>query len=508
MSAATFRSRRRLACLLALAMLLVAAPAAARTHSDSERITVRFHDGVPAADAARLQASVQARPVRSIEPIGVTVLEVPAGAAAQAAAALERSPAVEYAEVDGAGELDATPNDRYWSNQWGLVKVEGPAAWDIQRGTPSTIIAVLDTGVDAGHEDLKGGLVAGRDIVHNDANPADDHGHGTRTAGVAAARTDNRQGIAGACWGCVIMPVKVARADGSVAWSDVADGLVWAADNGADVISMSLSGSKKDRTLELAVQYAYAKGALLVASAGNTGGTGIRYPAGYSEVIAVAGTTSSDTLYGWSTHGSWVDVAAPGCNWSLRMGGGYGDFCGTSSATPLVAGLAGLAVSQAPGAGNATISSAITSTAVSIGNVVRHGRVNAHAMLLALAGTGSPGPEPAPSEPTEPEPDPGDDSSVTTQSDLKSFKGTLTSKNSVRTHEVEIDAGTLSLALSFNRASQLRLRLLDSSGTVLGDWQGASVLEVTAPVKAGTHFVEISGEPASYTVSGSVASTS
>jgi subtilisin family serine protease len=181
------------------------------------------------------------------------------------------------------------------------------------------------------------------------------------------------------------MPVKVLRADGGGDYSGLANGITWAADHGATVISMSLAGTADSSTLHSAVQYARSHGAVLVAAAGNSSSTAPSYPAAYSEVLGVAGTDNTDALYSWSNYGSWVKVAAPGCDYATLRGGTYGSFCGTSAATPVVAGVVALARSAQPSATPAQVEAAIESSAVSIGGVVSCGRVDAAAALTALA---------------------------------------------------------------------------------------------------------------------------
>jgi subtilisin family serine protease len=185
------------------------------------------------------------------------------------------------------------------------------------------------------------------------------------------------------CSSCTILPVKVMNADGQGDLAVVAQGIVRAADMHARVIDLSLGGPAPLDALKHAVDYALSKGAIVVAAAGNSGRGTPFYPANYPNVLGVAGTTSHDHLYGWSERGSWVQVAAPGCN-VAPLTHGYGMFCGTSSATPLVAGLAGLAVSLKPHATNLQVIKAIEATAHRIGANAGHGRIDAGRALGAL----------------------------------------------------------------------------------------------------------------------------
>lgn len=354
------------------------------------QLLVKFKEGTPQAvmDAVLAQAGVTSE--RAIGRVGARALRVEGGRREAALAALMASPAVEYAERNVIVQVLAAPNDPKWSSQWGPRTIGAPSAWETTRGSPGIVIAVLDTGAELTHPDLNGAFVAGYDVVNRDSDPQDDNGHGTAAAGVLAARTNNGRGIAGVCWECRIMPVKVLDANGSGTNSAVAAGIVWAVDHGARVISMSLGGPGTTQTLTDAIGYATRRGVLLVAAAGNNGSTAPFYPAAYPEVLSVAGTDTSDKLYSWSNYGSWVKVAGPGCNTTTTLGGGYGSFCGTSSATPVVAGLVGLAVSVRPESVKGEVENAIQQTAYPIGTAVQNGRVDAVPTLTALGA-----PEPA-----------------------------------------------------------------------------------------------------------------
>jgi hypothetical protein len=280
--------------------------------------------------------------------------------------------------------LDAvTPNDPFWGQQWGPVRVRAPHAWEETTGSTDVVVAVLDTGVSA-HPDLDGALLAGRSFVSSEPTVEDDNGHGTGVAGVIAARGDNGTAIAGMCWSCRILPVKVLDAAGSGSTSAVAEGIRWATDQGADIINISLGGPDTTSTLDSAIRYAVDAGVVLIAAAGNEGKTAKNYPAASSGVIGVAASDSADQRYSWSNHGSWVDVAAPGCVLTLTTEGGVGGACGTSFAAPIVAGTVALARTAAHASVPAeVIIDAVTSTSLPR-TYVAHGRVDAGALLLAL----------------------------------------------------------------------------------------------------------------------------
>lgn len=350
------------------------------------RLVVKFRDGTARSTVNRVLARADAELERTVAPLDARVVEVAPRELRDAIDTLDDSAAVEYVERDLAVEqLETLPNDSLWSTQWGPRHIDAPQAWDATTGAAAVVVAVIDTGVDARHPDLRGALVAGWDFVNGDSDASDDEGHGTATAGVIAARTNNRRGQAGICWKCSIMPVKVLGADGSGSMSTVAAGIVWAVDHGARVVNLSLGGVGTTQTLTDAVAYAAGKGAVVVAAAGNSGVAAPLYPAAYPEVLGIAATTRSDSLYSWSNYGpEAVELAAPGCNTAPSLDGGYVNFCGTSSAAPVVAGLVGLALSAKPAATRLEIEQALAATATPVPSAVRYGRVNAKAALAKL----------------------------------------------------------------------------------------------------------------------------
>jgi thermitase len=320
------------------------------------------------------------------EPLtGAVAVDVPADQVTEAAAALRADPAVAYVEPDRIARI--ATNDPAFADQWGLAKAGVPTAWETTHGAGSIVVAVVDTGVQA-LPDLAGRVLPGYDFVNKDTNPADDQGHGTMTAGVIAARGDNGIGIAGICWTCKILPVKVLGANGSGSYSDIAQGIRWSADRGADIINLSLGGDEDSQLLRDAVSYAAGKGALVIAAAGNDGSSAPHFPAAIPAVLAVGASTASDSRYSWSNYGSsWVDIAAPGCNPAQDRKGVVGQFCGTSSATPFVAGVAALLASTTPAPAASTIRTALTTSADPIvGTWVPQssGRIDAVAALAAL----------------------------------------------------------------------------------------------------------------------------
>ncbi|HRJ26167.1 MAG TPA: S8 family peptidase [Fimbriimonadaceae bacterium] len=291
----------------------------------------------------------------------------------------QKMPQVVFAEINGIYRSQLVPNDPFYNQQWALPAVSAPTAWDTMMGSAAVTIAIVDTGVSLNHPDLASRIVAGYDFVNNDAVADDDNNHGTHCAGIAAAIMNNNTGIAGLGAGCNIMPVKVLSSGGSGSWDNVAAGIDWASANGAKVVSLSLGGSGGSATVQAAVDLAWSRGSLVVCAAGNNGTTGIFYPAGYTNSLAVASTDPGDGRSSFSTYGAWVEVAAPGSNiYSTLPNNSYGNLSGTSMACPLVAGLAGLLfVQEGPFATNVSVRRRIEATSDKVGSFVSFGRINA-----------------------------------------------------------------------------------------------------------------------------------
>jgi len=308
----------------------------------SQQILVKFKSDVTLPEAAQIHRQLGGQVKEAIPGLGVQVVSVPKGQEMAKAKAYAANARVAYAEPDFVAEALGSPDDPGFGSQWGMVKIQAPQAWDVTTGSPGVNVAILDTGVDLDHPDLANKITS--NINFSSSNTTDDVcGHGTHVAGIAAAMTNNGIGVAGLGYGSSIMNVKVLDDNGSGAYSRVAAGIIWAVDNGAEVINMSLGGSSPSSALEDAVDYAWSKGVVVVAAAGNSGSSAPSYPAYYSNCIAVAAADVNDALASWSNYGNWVDVAAPGLSiYSTLKDGGYGYKSGTSMASPYVAGLAAL----------------------------------------------------------------------------------------------------------------------------------------------------------------------
>jgi thermitase len=322
------------------------------------------------------------------------VVDVSEAEAASFAAEALQSGLARYVEPDYRYEAQFVPDDPLWLGQWGPQKIEADWAWNTTVGTSSLLVAVIDTGVDYNHPDLAANCVPlGYDWVNNDTDPIDDNGHGTHCAGIIAAVLNNHEGIAGLAQ-VKIMAEKGLDAGGSGYTSDLANAIVHATDQGAKIISMSWGGYGRSQTLHEAVQYAYSKGMLLVAAAGNDGITQELYPAAFDEVIAVAATDEDDSPAYFSNHGNWIELAAPGVNilstisevHASRFDYPYDSLSGTSMACPHAAGTAALAWSRYPNATNEWIRLLMQYTTDDLGKAgfdahFGYGRINARKVV-------------------------------------------------------------------------------------------------------------------------------
>lgn len=290
---------------------------------------------------------------------------------------LEKDPAVESVSYNYIYKAAYTPNDSRFSNQYGLRKIKAPKAWNRTRGGGASI-AVVDTGISNGHPDLRRKIIAQANCINPSTSDLsctegpqsaeDDNGHGTRVAGVAGAVTNNGEGMAGACPNCKLLIAKSLNANNVGTASDVAGGIIWSTDQGADVINLSLGAEEADATpVRKAVRRAQNRGATVVAAAGNYGrNSGTVYPAAYRNVIAVAATDRKNRRVSSSSTGDWVDIAAPGDRvLSTSSSGRYGRYSGTSFSSPFVAGVAGLLSAQ--GRSEKQIRRRINSTTTDLG---------------------------------------------------------------------------------------------------------------------------------------------
>jgi serine protease len=267
---------------------------------------------------------------------------------------LKRSPlrkTTEYIEANYQYHALTAPNDPDYTKQWNFRNINVEQAWDETRGDGITV-AVIDTGVSQVPDLKLTKFVAGYDFVNDKADASDDNGHGTHVAGTIAQSTNNGYGVAGIAYEATIMPLKVLSGSGGGTVADIAESIKFAADNDADVINMSLGGGGASKLIEDAIDYAYKKGVVVVAAAGNENRNSASYPARYPHVISVAATDSADIKAPYSNFGAGVDISAPGGSENGKILQNTIDpssgetvfvgFQGTSMAAPHVAGVAAL----------------------------------------------------------------------------------------------------------------------------------------------------------------------
>ncbi|WP_430779993.1 S8 family serine peptidase [Actinoplanes sp. G11-F43] len=366
---------------LAVAAGTLALPAAADAASRTVRVVTTTLDG-------------DGRPV-------FTVAEV----TERAVPSMRRAAGVVDVEVDAPMYALGVPtgSDPYRAQQWSLARLRTTEAWKRSTGAGVTV-AVIDTGVDASHTDLRAAVLAGYDATTGRAGVSRDaNGHGTHVAGTIAAVTGNGTGISAVAPDVRILPVKVIGDDGEGAASDTAAGIVWAADNGAQIINMSLGGPVQVSAVSSAIAYARGRGVTVIAAAGNerTAGSPVSYPGADAGVIAVAATDSADRVAPYSNAGSYVDVAAPGSAiLSTWPGGGYRQSSGTSMAAPHVAAVAALLKAFQPDLTPDRIESALERSAADLGakgfdRDYGYGRIDPVAALTAVTPVTPPSDPPA-----------------------------------------------------------------------------------------------------------------
>jgi subtilisin family serine protease len=326
--------------------------------------------------------------------IGVDWVAVPPGVDVDALLArMQQDPTLEYAVKPNPVSLPTairrSQTGKYRTSgvgdplrdvQYGLAQVEADKAWKATAAQAPVTIAIVDTGVDFGHPDLKDKLLPGYSTIAAQPSGRDDHGHGTHVAGIAAAMSDNGTGGSGMAPNAKLLPVKVLDANGKGDDADVAAGIVWAADHGASVINLSMVTDQASPLLRTAVEYAQGKHrAVIVAAMGNDGSSEKLYPAAFDGVIAVGASDMNDKPADFSNTGRWIAVTAPGVgivstfptySVTLSRAGftpGYTTMDGTSMAAPFVSGLAALIKSQAMRQTPAQVKTAITKAAKDLG---------------------------------------------------------------------------------------------------------------------------------------------
>ena len=348
-----------------------------------DRVIVKFRETVSAEAVQSRVAPVGVQVVETLPVVGAQLCRVKPGMSVEATVdTLKKLSGVEYVEPDYIVYALEIPNDPDFTKLWGLnnegqsggiydADIDAPEAWNKEKGKKDIIVSIIDTGIDYDHPDLKANIwkntdeipgngidddhngyvddYYGWDFANNDNNPIDDNDHGTHVAGTIGAVGNNGRGVVGVNWRVRLMALKFLNADGSGSTSDAVKAIIYAVDNGANILSNSWGGSGNSRALKEAIEYAYQKGVLFVAAAGNESRNNDvhpNYPSNYDveNVIAVAATDDRDQLATFSNYGPiTVDLAAPGVAiYSTVTGNRYKYFSGTSMATPHVSGAAAL----------------------------------------------------------------------------------------------------------------------------------------------------------------------
>ena len=398
--------------LLAVALLLAVVDVAPRPReapalaSADTVVIVRWREEPPVPPAGL-------QPLPSLDWLGLHRYAVEPTQVDAVLAALNADPRVEFVERDRSYKLLSVPDDPLIGEQWNLQQVHAIDAWDVATGGGDVIVAVLDSGIDASHPELAGRVVSGRNVRERNSDTRDDIGHGTHVAGVIGARGDNGIGVAGMSWGVRLMPIKITDRQGEASITAAAQGIRWAVDHGARIINLSFGGLDDSRTVRLAVEDAYQRGALLVAAAGNCGevatfrdeGCDVAnppiYPAALSQVIAVGALGANGELAPYSETGSYIRLTAPGGVGGSRRSNpldyilstwppglpspidvpGYSYEVGTSMAAPHVSGAAALVWSTNPTLSRDEVERILFETADPLGPPGRndrfgYGRVN------------------------------------------------------------------------------------------------------------------------------------
>lgn len=354
-------------------------------------ILIRFQPWVNSAQAEQHLVALNLKVKRQVPALGVKLVKLPPGLdVEEAIMRFSKRPGIEYVEPNYILQLSALQQEEI-TDQWSLLKIQAPQAWETFSDLEKVpvLLATVDTGIDRSHPDLEANIWSnadeiadnnldddgngfiddtwGWDFANNDSEPFDDNLHGTAVSSVMAGVLDG-SGVAGVCPWCQVMAVKVLTAQGTGTLDVVSNGIIYAADNGARAINLSLAGTAGAQTLQDAVDYAWNKGVLILAGAGNNGANAPMYPAGYANAMAIASTGEADTHSCFSNYAQdYISVAAPGENMLIALPNeGYGYGSGTSLSTPMVTGLAGLLFSQDAERTNSLVKQRIESTAVDL----------------------------------------------------------------------------------------------------------------------------------------------
>ena len=471
------RVRRFAPCLAAILLLVVGVPADAAPGAVPESRYVVGFDALPAD--VRPGSDLHGARVLDVTPeLRFVTAATPAPAAFEARAA--HDPHIRYVEADPVLPLaEFVPSDPLYATGYADQLVGAPAAWDTTLGSASVVVCVVDSGVRRTHEDLAVRYAGGIDLVYGDADPQDDNGHGTHVTGIATATMDNGRGLAGLAQ-VSFKHAKALDSAGGAPWSRVASAIQWCSDQGAAVITMSLGAPWGSTALQDSIDQAWARGAVVVASAGNAGPCTncLTYPAKYANVLAVGCVTSSRSLCPYSSTGPELDLVAPGHDVPSTSASGdtaYEARSGTSMSAPFVAGAAALLKSHSPAATNADIRSALESSADDLGATGRDAGYGAGLLRVdrALAASPSPAP-PAPTTTRAVSVSPASQSTTVAKGATATYTFTVTNRGTA--------ADTFALTMTSSGGSW-KASLSTSSLTIAAGASASVKLSVTAPAK-------------------------
>ncbi|PLT35776.1 S8 family serine peptidase [Bacillus sp. V5-8f] len=352
---------------------------------NERHLVVKFSSGVDPAIRRSILKKIAARELDRMSTGNYSLVSVPAGSDLKSFAdQLLTYKAVESVEPNYEVKTTFKPGDTSFGKQWYLNKINMPAAWDRTKGSSGVTVAVVDGGFSLTHPELKGKFVKPYNAVNGETTFSSGD-HATHVSGIIGAAMNNI-GTAGIAPNVKIMPVNVFMGEMADSYW-VADGIMYAADSGADIINLSLTTEEKASVLEYAVKYAASKGVMVVAAAGNSHSTKPFYPAAFSSVVGVSAVDSKDQLAPFSNYGSYIDMSAPGVNiFSTISNGRYAMMDGTSMASPVISGVSALILSKNPFLTPAETEQILKNSAVDLGtkgwdNKFGYGRIDAYNAL-------------------------------------------------------------------------------------------------------------------------------
>jgi thermitase len=385
----------RCAAALAFGLAALVAGGAAEAQQPTRwidgELLIGFRAGVGPAERSAVYGDHGATFVEDIgQNLRVVRVRVPAPALEARLRALQGRPEIRFVEKNYVFEPALSPNDPQFASQWHLPRILAPEAWDTTQGAAGVVIAILDSGIDATHPDFAGKLVAGYNTYNNTTTTTDQVGHGTEVAGAAGALTNNGQGVAGVAGAAPIMPVRVTDSQGRATSASLASGISWATDHGARVVNLSFNGIVGNSTIRTAAEYAVGRGTLVVAASGNCGCVDPTPENPF--VLSVSATDEGDAVASFSSTGPFVDLSAPGSNiLTTERFGLYAAVSGTSLASPIVAGVAGLMLAINPALTPGQVTQLLEASSYDPGGNgyderYGYGRVDAAGAVAAAAG--------------------------------------------------------------------------------------------------------------------------